>query len=69
MTEPPDHEFRSPSTEDLSMIVRLLRTSNGWTQETLAELAGVSSRTDDAAGGRLDADGGPPPHQSRSPPS
>jgi transcriptional regulator with XRE-family HTH domain len=58
MAEAPDYEFRSPSKEELSMIVRLLRMSKGWTQETLAELAGVSSRTiqrlEDGQGGSAD---------------
>lgn len=58
MTEAPDYEFRCPSKEELSMMVRLLRTSKGWTQETLAELAGVSSRTiqrlEDGQGGSAD---------------
>lgn len=59
MTAAPEYEVRRPTKQELSVIVLLLRTSRGWTQETLAELAGVSSRTiqrlEDARGASADS--------------
>jgi transcriptional regulator with XRE-family HTH domain len=45
MSAVPDFEFRRPSKSELAIIVRAFRAMKGWTQETLAELAGVASRT------------------------
>lgn len=45
MSDEPKFELRSPSKAELAFIVPMLRNLRGWTQETLAELAGVSTRT------------------------
>jgi transcriptional regulator with XRE-family HTH domain len=45
MAQDPEFEVRSLSKSELAMIVQMLRSARGWTQETLAEIAGVSSRT------------------------
>ena len=45
MTDNPDFEVRPPSKPELAMVVRMMREARGWTQETLAELAGVNVRT------------------------
>lgn len=45
MAQDPEFEVRSLSKSELAMIVQMLRSARGWTQETLAEIAGVSCRT------------------------
>jgi transcriptional regulator with XRE-family HTH domain len=41
----PDTEYRPYSPEQLACLVSLFRQAHGWSQETLAELAGVTPRT------------------------
>ncbi|WP_341991852.1 helix-turn-helix transcriptional regulator [Azorhizobium sp. AG788] len=58
MPQDPDFEARSPTKAELAIIVQMLRSSRGWTQETLAEIAGLSVRTvqriEDGQGGSAD---------------
>lgn len=58
MSQDPDFELRRPSKPELAIIVHMLRSARGWTQETLAELAGVNVRTiqrvEDGQGGSGD---------------
>lgn len=47
MTVKPEEvlEARVPTSADLAKIIKALRETNKWTQETLAELAGLTERT------------------------
>jgi len=45
MPDEPEYETRRMDKTELALVVRMMREMRGWTQETLAELAGVSVRT------------------------
>ncbi|PZR35501.1 helix-turn-helix domain-containing protein [Caulobacter segnis] len=58
MSDDPDFELRAPTKAELAVILKTFRDLQGWTQETLAELAGVNVRTiqrvEDGKGGSAD---------------
>ena len=47
MSDQTDHivERRVPTSADLALLIRVLRQASEWTQETLAELSGLTVRT------------------------